>query len=92
MPQNILYEWKIIFSGSLLHKTYWLVYRHCAKAARILQVTQTHTRLTEIEKVPFSIDVEISLFIKRKSKGFDIKCRFMGITHPMCKYRQGDFM
>ena len=42
--------------------------------------------------VPFSIDVEISLFIKWKSKGFDIKCRFMGITHPMCKYRQGDFM
>ena len=49
-------------------------------------------RIKELEKVPFSIDVEISLFIKWKSKGFDIKCRFMGITHPMCKYRQGDFM
>ena len=33
--------------------------------------------------VPFSIDVEISLSIKWKAKGFAIKCSFMGITKPV---------
>ena len=37
--------------------------------------------------VPFSIDVEISLSIKWKAKGFAIKCSFMGITKPVWKYR-----